>query len=151
VRFAFITENRAVFPIDVMCRVLNVSRSGYYAWSGRPLSASEMRREKLTEQIRDAHLQSRETYGSPRVHRELKAQGVSCSENTVAKLMREADLRSKAHRRFVVRTTDSRHTFPIAKNTLNREFFVDRPNQVWVADITYVLTLAGWLSTHVLV
>ena len=82
--------------MDLMCQVLKVSRSGYYAWSQRAPSAQMERREQLTEHIRKAHQESRRTYGSPRVHRELLAQGVTCSENTVAKLMRESELCSKA-------------------------------------------------------
>jgi transposase InsO family protein len=145
VRFAFIAAHQTEFPVGLMCRVLEVSRSGYYAWSVRPESPRAQRRARLTEQIRQAHQQSRQTYGSPRVHRELAAQGVPCCENTVAKLMRQAEIRSKARRRFVVRTTDSRHDQPVAENTLDRQFHVDRPDRVWAADITYVPTDQGWL------
>lgn len=144
-RFAFITAHQAEFPVELMCRVLGVSRSGYYVWSRRPPSPQARRREQLTEQIRQAHQQSRQSYGSPRVYRELAAQGVPCCENTVAKLMRQAEIRSKAHRRFVVHTTDSRHDQPVADNTLDRQFHVDRPDRVWAADITYVPTAQGWL------
>ena len=105
-----------------MCQVLQVSRRGYYAWSRRTPSAQAERREQLTGQIRRAHRESRQTYGSPRIHREPLAQGVSCSENTVAKLMRQSELRSKAQRRFAVKTTDSRHAHPIAENILDRAF-----------------------------
>jgi len=150
VRYAFITKYRAMFPVGPMCNVLQVSRSGYYAWSQRPPSALAERRQQLTESIRSAYQNSRETYGSPRVHRELLARGVACSENTVAKLMHESKLRSKAHRRFIVRTTDSRHPYPIAENSLDRQFQVDQPDTAWVADITYIATAEGWLYLAVI-
>lgn len=129
----------------VMCRVLCVSRSGYYAWQRRVPSATALRQAELTEQIRQAHETSRRIYGAPRVHRELLAQDVRCAKNTVAKLMRKAGLRSKMQRRFVVRTTDSRHTHPVAPNRLNRQFQQTELNQAWAADITYVPTAEGWL------
>jgi transposase InsO family protein len=128
-----------------MCQVLQVSRSGYYAWRERPQSAQAQRRDQLLEQIETAHAESRQTYGSPRVHAELQAQGVACSKNTVAKLMRENGIRSKRRQRFVVRTTDSRHEHPIFENRLDRQFQQAAPNQAWAADITYVPTNEGWL------
>jgi putative transposase len=128
-----------------MCQVLNVSRSGYYAWRKRPPSAQARRQATLVEHIREAHAASRQTYGAPRVHAELKARGVACSKNTVAGLMRRERIRSRRSRKFVVRTTDSRHPHPIAPNRLNREFERARPDQAWVCDITYVPTDEGWL------
>src|SRR5262249_7037806 len=100
VRCVFIRDHQAEFPVEVLCRVLGVSRSGYFAWRDRPPSPTAGRREHLVERIREAHRESRATYGSHRVYRELKAQGVTCCENTVAKLMRAHDIRSKARRRF---------------------------------------------------
>jgi transposase InsO family protein len=94
--------------------------------------------------IRAAHAESDENYGSPRVHRELKAQGITCSENTVAKLMQQHQVRSRMRRRFRVHTTDSNHYYQVAENRLNRQFQPDRPNQAWVADITYIATEEGW-------
>jgi len=145
VKFAFIRENQAQFPVEVLCEVLQVSRSGYYAWTRRPQSPSALRRDRLVEEIREVHSDSDATYGSPRVYRALKARGVPCSENTVAKLMRAHGVRPKARRPFAVQTTDSRHDHPVAGNVLNREFYPDRPNEVWTADITYVPTAEGWL------
>lgn len=144
-KFAFIRENKAEFPVEVLCDVLRVSRSGYYAWTRRPPSPAALRCDRLVTAIREVHGASRATYGSPRVHRALVARGVSCCENTVAKLMRRHEIRSKARRRFVVRTTDSRHDRPVARNVLNREFYPDRPDATWAADITYVPTAEGWL------
>jgi transposase InsO family protein len=144
VRFAFIRDHQGEFPVEVLCAVLGVSRSGYYAWRDRPSSPAAARRGRLVEQIRAVHGGSRSVYGSPRVHRELKALGVACCENTVAKLMRAHDIRSKAVRRFVA-TTDSRHGRPVAENVLAREFYPDRPDAAWAADITYIPTARGWL------
>jgi putative transposase len=145
VRFAFIRDHRGEFPVELMCEVLGVSRSGFYAWRDRPPSQTAARRERLVEQIRQAHQEARSVYGSPRVHRELQARGVACSEDTVAKLMRAHGIRSKARRRFVVRTTESRHDRPVADNVLAREFYPDRPDTAWAADITYVPTAEGWV------
>jgi transposase InsO family protein len=134
-----------------MCRVLQVTRSGYYAWCKRAPSATAQRQTQLTEQIREVHQRSRFVYGSPRVHCDLLAQDVRCSKNTVAKLMRAAGLRSKRHRRFRVRTTDSRHPHPIATNHLNRAFCQPQPDQAWGADITYLRTAKGWLYLAVVI
>ena len=138
-------QNSKQFPIDLMCEVFQLSRSGYYAWRQRPPSAQAERREQLTQQIQGVHQTSCQRYGSPRVHAELQAQGTSCSKNTVAELMRQHGIRSKMRRRFVVHTTDSRHGHPVAENRLNQQFQRSLPNQVWVADITYIPTTEGWL------
>jgi len=145
VKFAFIRDHLTQFPIEILCDVLQISRSGYYAWSRRAASPASLRRGQLVEQIRQVHAESRAAYGSPRVYHALKAQGVACSENTVAKLMKAKGLKSKARRPFVVRTTDSNHDHPVAGNVLNREFYPERPNEVWTADITYIPTAEGWL------
>ena len=144
-KFAFVRDHQGAFPVELLCEVLGVSRSGYYAWRDRPPSPAAVRRSRLVEQIREAHAEARSVYGSPRVHRELEARGVACCENTVARLMREHGIRSKARRRFVVRTTDSRHDRPVAENVLAREFYPDRTDTAWAADITYVPTAEGWL------
>jgi putative transposase len=128
-----------------MCHVLKVSRAGYYAWLGRPESPRVVRQAEVVEQIRQVHRASRGTYGSPRVYRALKAAGVACCENTAAKLMRRAGVRAATARRFVVRTTDSRHGHAIAANTLDRRFEPGDPDRVWVGDITYIATGEGWL------
>jgi transposase InsO family protein len=145
VRFAFIQQHSSQFPVDLMCVVFKVSRSGYYAWKERPSSAQAARREQLVERIEHVHQESRQRYGSPRIHAELRASGTPCSRNTVAKLMRLRGIRSKMRRRFVVRTTDSRHGHPIAGNRLNRKFEQCAINQAWAADITYIPTEEGWL------
>jgi putative transposase len=145
VKFAFIRDHRESFPVEALCDVLEVSRGGYYAWSQRPPSTGDLRRIKLVEQIRQAHSESRATYGSPRIFEDLKLKGVACCENTVAKLMKAEGIRSKSKRRSRLQTTDSRHNNPVAANILNREFYPDRADEVWTADITYVPTAQGWL------
>jgi len=127
-----------------MCAVLQVSRSGYYAWLKRPKSNRSAQNEQLVQQIIDIHQQSRGTYGSPRVHDELQDQGVICSENKVARLMRQHGIAAQRRRKFT-RTTDSNHSLPVASNRLDQQFVVDRPDAVWTADITYIWTGQGWL------
>jgi len=128
-----------------MCEVLQVSRSGYYAWTERPPSARERRAAELTDAIRAAHEQSAGTYGSPRVHAELAERKIDACVNTVAKLMRKDGIRSKMHRKFVARTTDSAHDLPVAPNRLGRNFEADLPDRKWCCDITYVPTGEGFL------
>lgn len=144
--FGFIeAELAADYPLDVACEVLGVSRSGYYAWLGRPASGRATRREDLAAKIADVHRENRGVYGSPRVHRVLEAQGVEACENTVADIMREREIRARAKRKFVPRTTDSEHGRPVVENVLDREFEAELPNQKWVVDITYIPTGEGWL------
>jgi transposase InsO family protein len=109
------------------------------------VSERAQRRELLTAQIRKLHVGHHASYGSPRVHRELRARGEAVNEKTVAKVMREAGIQAKSQRKFRVTTTDSNHNQPVAENTLNREFTANKRNQKWVADITYIATLEGWL------
>jgi transposase InsO family protein len=145
VRFGFIDEHRGQFPVKLMCEVLGVTRSGYYAWRGRPQSPRARRQAQLVQAIETVHRESRGTYGSPRMHKALESRGQGCSVNTVAKLMRLFGVRARTARRFVVRTTESRHNEPVAPNVLNREFYPERPNTVWAGDITYIPTGEGWL------
>ena len=144
-KYQFIADHRQEFEITVMCRVLKVSRSGYYAWCRRPVSAREMANQKLTQQIQEIHQHSRQTYGSPRIQAELADNGVKCGHNRVARLMREAELRAKQKRKFKVTTTDSAHNYPVAPNLLDQDFQASRPNEKWVGDITYIATDEGWL------
>jgi transposase InsO family protein len=129
----------------MMCQLLQVSRSGFYAWRDRPISHRGERIATLTDQIRQAHQSSRGTYGSPRITMELKAQKVAVCENTVAKYMKEAGIRSKIKRPFVPCTTESNHRHPVAENLLDRNFTAPRPNTRWTCDITYLWTEEGWL------
>jgi putative transposase len=132
-----------------LCRALSVSKSGYYAWLKREPSARAGRDGELLLRIKEAHADSRRTYGSPRVHAELRARGTRCSRKRVARLMREAGLSGSRPRR-VVRTTDSRHRLPVAANLLGRDFSAEAPDRRWAADITYVPTAEGWLYLAVI-
>ena len=145
-KFAFIEEHLAsLFPLDVICRVLEVSRSGYYAWRERPESNRAKRREELALRIQRIHEEYRRVYGSPRIFNELKAQGQSVCQNTVADIMKERNIRAKTKRKFVPRTTDANHDQPMADNLLDRQFQAELPNRKWAADITYIPTGEGWL------
>jgi putative transposase len=129
--------------------VLGVFSSGYYAWLRRPESQRRREDRRLLHQIRVIHRRSRRTYGSPRIHAELRAQAIRCGRNRVARLMREEGLRAKAPRRFKV-TTRSTKSHVVAPNRLDRRFRVEAPNTVWGGDITYVWTTEGWLYLAVL-
>jgi putative transposase len=142
--FAWIEERRSEYPIAVLCRVLEVSRSGYYAWRTRPPSATTIRREERAAQIRVVHAERKERYGSPRMTVELQSRGVVCCVNTVAKVMKCQGIRAKTVRRFV-RTTDSNHRMPVAENVLDRQFTATKPNEKWAMDFTYLPTVEGWL------
>jgi putative transposase len=143
--FAWIEERRTEYPVAVLCRVLGVSRAGYYAWRTRPPGDTARRRDHLAEQIRAIHEEPHlDTYGSPRMTRELNARGVGCCVHTVARVMRQAGIRAKTTRRFV-RTTDSNHRLPVSANVLDRDFTATTPNEKWAMDLTYVATLEGWL------
>ena len=127
-----------------MCRVLEVTRGGYYAWRRRAPSEREVNDRELLHQIREIHATHRRVYGSPRMHAELRARGYRCGENRVARLMRQHAIRARQARRFRA-TTQSKHNHPVAPNLLNREFKAERRNQRWAGDITYIWTREGWL------
>jgi len=127
-----------------MCEVLEVSRSVFYAWRRSPESERNHSNRELLTEIRIAFDRSRQTYGSPRLAVELKESGVPCSENRVARLMRLSGIRAVSKRKYRV-TTNSKHHHPVAENLLDRQFSTDRPNAVWLSDITYVWTSEGWL------
>ena len=148
-KFAFISEEKVAFPIAIMCRLLVVSPSGYYASQGRPISARALRDQELSERVSAVHLESKRRYGSPRVHAELQATGQRVGRKRVARLMRENDLAARTRRRFRT-TTDSKHSFPIAPNVLERDFTALGPDQTWVTDITFVWTAQGWLYLAVI-
>ena len=130
--------------MSAMCRVLEVSRSGFYAWLGRPESRRVRDDRRLAVKIREIHGRSRRSYGSPRITRALAAQGLHCNHKRVERVMRELGL-SAVHRRRYRVTTDSKHQHPVARNELGREFSTTSADRVWVADITYVWTAEGWL------
>jgi putative transposase len=144
VTYRFIQGHQETWPARVMCETLEVSPAGYYAWLRRPPSFQGQRREALLVLIQGIHAEVKQRYGSPRVHAALAARGEACSVNTVAKLMRDNDIRAKTARKFR-HTTDSNHPLPVADNVLDRQFYPEAPNEKWVADITYVPTREGWL------
>lgn len=127
-----------------MCQVVEVSRSGYYAFKARSKSENSINNERLLVNIRRLFLENNENYGSPRIYDALRKEGQTCSENRVARLMRFAGLVAVQRRKFKA-TTDSRHNWPVAPNILERHFSADEPNKIWVTDITYVWTWEGWL------
>ena len=142
--YGLIDAERANFPVAALCRILGVSKSGYYAWRSRPPSKSSREDAALTEKIREVHRRSRETYGSPRVHAELRALGVRCGRRRVARLMRVAGLRG-CMRSKKRRTTRRDPRAAPAPDLLGRDFVTAQPNRVWLADITYVPTQEGFL------
>lgn len=133
------------FTVADCCRVLGVSVSGYYRWRNNPVGKRQRCRQELTEKIRVVHEASRRVYGSPRVHKELSEHGVKVCRNTVAKVMRQAEIRSKMKRKWRATTTDSKHAYPLAANLIGRAFSAPGPNLLWLADITYIPTLEGFL------
>ncbi len=149
-RFQFIDEHHNEYPIALMCRVLDVSRSGYYAWRERPPSTREMADQKLLEKIKAVHKQSRGRYGSPRIYEALLQLEIRCSRKRVARLMRQHGIWGKRPRRRR-RTTDSGHNLPVAPNRLQQDFSATAPNQKWCADITYIATGEGWLYLAIII
>ena len=133
-RFAFIDVEKAIYPLWLLCRVLRVSRSGYYAWRDRKPSRRALEDEQLRPKVAEAFKTGRGTYGSPRVRDELVDLGFEVGRRRVARLMRELDLQGVTPRKFRV-TTDSNHRHPIAANVLDRNFEASRPNEKWVTDI----------------
>lgn len=148
-KFGFIHAEKALHSIRVMCRVLHVSASGYYAWTRREPSLRTRRDVVLATHIRAVHRTSRGTYGSPRIHAQLHRDGFEASRKRIARLMREQGIAAVPRRRFR-RTTDSRHDLPIAPNVLKRDFTAAEPNRVWVTDMTYVWTWQGWMYLAVI-
>jgi transposase InsO family protein len=144
VKYAWIQEQRDEFPVAVMCRVLEVSTSGFYAWRRRVPSETEKQRKRIGQAAEASYRQSHGIYGYRKVHDDLQEEQIGCCRETVRKVMREKGLFSRTRRKFVV-TTDSNHSQPVAKNVLDRDFQATAPDQKWSADITYIPTREGWL------
>jgi len=148
-RYRFVGENMETFEVGVMCGILEVSRSGFYAWRERPESKRALESVRLGALVEKVHEESRKNYGVPRVHAALRALGEKCGRHQVARLMREKDLHGRVRRRYRTTTkADARHR--VAPNLLQRDFSAERPDQVWVGDITYLWTREGWLYLAVL-
>ena len=145
-RFELIHAEKANFPITMLCKVLDVSTSGYYRWlkQRRQPTARALANERMRVEISAIHRESRGTYGSPRVHAELKQRGFEVGRNRVARLMADQGLVGQRPRAFR-RTTDSKHDQPVAPNLVAQQFDAKRPNELWAADITYIWTGAGWM------
>ena len=148
-RYRAIQEHDRRYPIRLMCRALAVSAAGYYAWRSRPESTRSVNTRTLLSAIRVIHRESRETYGSPSLWDALIKQGHHIGEHRVARLMRQHGIRAKTVKKWRA-TTQSQHRFPVAANTLDRQFTVESPNRVWAGDLTYVWTTEGWLYLAVI-
>ena len=148
-KYRFISDHRETFKVGRMCKLLNVSRSGYYAWQKRPESRRSRQNRALEDKIRVLHKASHGIYGSPRIHRDLGDAGVRCGKNRVARIMRSAGIRSRTKRKFKA-TTNSKHNLPVAPNLLDQNFTVEAPDRTWVGDITYIPTDEGWLYLAIL-
>lgn len=131
------------YPIEKMCRVLSVRRSSFYYWLSKETNSHVVANQLLTREISRIHMLSKQTYGSPRVTNALRMNGFNASRPRVARLMRSAGIRSVLRKRYVA-TTDCRHTYAVAENHLNRNFQPGETGKVWVSDITYIKTIAGW-------
>ena len=147
-KYACIDRRRDRYPIRMMCRLLNVSASGFYAWRTRPESPRAQQNRELMPKIRQVFKESKGVYGSPRIHAELAAEGVQVGRNRIARLMRLERLRGCPKRRFRV-TTQRDPAHPVAKNLLKQDFKTNAPNQLWASDITYISTKQGWLHLAV--
>lgn len=143
-KYSFIYEHRFEFRVEKMCEVFDVSRRGYYAWLDRPLSERKLRKERLAKRIKQIFLESRRLYGSPKITKVLQSEGEKVSQKTVGRIMKELGLRSRTVKKYKA-TTNSNHSLPVQENKLNQQFVTKAPNQVWMADITYVATDEGWL------
>lgn len=142
--YQFIQQQSAEFPVSLLCEALQVKPGAYYADKRRPVSKRQQANEKLIGKIKASHKASLKTYGSPRITHDLKEQGIVCSENRVAKIMRENDIMAITAKKFKV-TTNSDHSLPVAPNLLNRQFTADAPNRIWISDITYIYTSEKWM------
>lgn len=143
-RYRFIQEHTGQFYLSALCRVMEVTPSGFYAWRNAPPSKRQEQDALLLAQIQNIHQVSRQSYGSPRIYQELREQGVVCGRHRVARLMREHQFRTRQKRRYQV-TTQSKHDLPVSENVLDRQFTAQAPDQRWAGDITYLWTTEGWL------
>ena len=149
-RFRLVDQAKKEFPVHRLCKVLGVSQSGYFAWKDRPASWRQRQDVILLAHVRSAFSLSNETYGSPRMTRELQDAGFAIGRRRTARLMRENGLQAREKRRFK-RTTDSHHAWPVAPNIINQDFTASKPDEKWGADISYVWTRQGWLYLAVVI
>jgi transposase InsO family protein len=149
-KYQFIQKYQDEFCLSQLCKILSVSRSGYYKWLKRKPGKREIENMKLLKEIKKIHKQTDQTYGSPRMTRELRYRSYSCSRTRVARIMAKNNIYAKTKRKFKP-TTDSNHKHPVSPNLLNQDFQADRFNQTWVSDITYIRTSAGWVYLTVII
>ena len=149
-RFHFIDSVRKAYPLYLLCKVMCVSRSGYYSWHNRGQSARDQERMQLIPKVRAIHKKSRSTYGKRRIAEELQSEGISCGEHKASTLMKLAGVQVKQKKKFKA-TTNSKHNLPVSPNLLKREFDVSQPNITWVGDITYIWTEEGWMYLAVVI
>ena len=143
-KYQFIENNKNDFDISIICPVLGVKRSSYYAWKIRPESKRKRENMNLLNEIKNIHKKTKEIYGSPRIHSELKDRGIACGKNRVVKLMKENGIFSKIKKKYRYKSKQSNVKFE-CENIVNRLFKIKQPNKVWVSDITYIPTREGWL------
>lgn len=149
-KYRFMEEYRSAFRVEKMCCVFEVSRSGYYAWKHREKSIRHKENEHLVKTIRNIYHITREVYGSPRMTEELRARGIACGKNRIARLMSKNAIKAKTVRRYRV-TTKSNHRLGHAPNIVNRNFKADAPDTLWVSDLSYIGTKEGWLYLAVII
>ena len=148
-KYWFMDQHRSCHGVQKMCQVIGASRSGYYRWRKQPQSKRQKENEKILMEIKESHKNSRRAYGSPRVTEDLQTKGIKCGKNRVARIMKVHGIVGKAAKKFKA-TTDSKHNLPVAENLLKQNFVAQKPNTVWVSDITYIWTLEGWLYLAVI-
>lgn len=149
-KYDFIERHRQTYSVEALCSALSVDKSAYYAYHKRGISNHEAANLTLLKEIRKVHKASHRTYGSPRVTAALKEQGIPCSENRVARVMKDNDIKAKTAKKFKV-TTNSKHSLPVAPNLLNQNFYAAAPNRVWVSDITFIYTKERWMYLAVII
>jgi len=148
-KYRFMDRYCSEFRVERMSKVLGVSRSGYYGWRRRPCSRRQRENEQVLMEIKESHRKSKGTYGSPRVTADIRAKGIPCGKNRVARIMRKNGIVARSRRKFKA-TTNSKHNLPVAENLLGQKFHTDGPNKIWVSDISYIPTLEGWLYVAVI-
>ncbi|MEO0332810.1 MAG: IS3 family transposase, partial [Bacteroidota bacterium] len=143
-------DHQSLFAVERMCKTFKVSRSGYYQWLNRKPSAREIDNQDILQLIREIYKESKGRYSSPKITHELRKRGIHISRPRVARIMKRANIRSIVHKKYRVNTTDSNHSYPIAKHLLGRHFMPNNIGEAWVSDITYVKTIQGWLYLTVI-
>ncbi len=148
-RYQFVRYNE-YYGVTRVCRLIHVSKSGYYAWKSRKPSKRSLENEKLIFEIRVFHEKSKKNAGSPKIFKALRKAGIECGKNRVVRLMRETGIRCKYAKKYKA-TTNSKHDYPVAENILKQHFVAVMPNEIWVGDITYVWTNEGWLYVSIVI